>query len=114
MAQLLAAGLAAKALGNVSQNLLPVAGDVIQGGSTQIGGAIGSLFGKKGARVGKKIGGGIAKFGRKLLGFQSGGVVTGGGKVRVTPVKIKGGYVMGGEIVPNKPKRKKGKGKRKK
>lgn len=113
MAQLLAAGLAARALGNVSQNLLPVAGDVIQGGSTQIGGAIGSLFGKKGAKVGKKIGGGIAKFGRKLLGFQSGGVVA-GGKVRVTPVKIKGGYVMGGEIVPNKPRRKKGKGKRKK
>ena len=110
MAQLLAAGLAAKALGNVSQNLLPVAGDVIQGGSTQIGGAVGSLFGKKGAKVGKKIGGGIAKFGRKLLGFNTGGVVN-GGKVRVTPVKIKGGYVMGGQVVPSKPKRK---GRRKK
>jgi hypothetical protein len=33
-------------------------------------------------------------------------VIGGGGKVRITPVKIRGGYVMGGQVVPAKPKRK--------
>jgi hypothetical protein len=101
MAQVLASGMALKA----ANNLLPVAADVAQGVAGGVGGAIGSIFGKKAGRVGKKIGKGIAGFGRKLLGFNSGGVVVGGGKVRITPVKIRGGYVMGGQVVPAKPKR---------
>ena len=100
MAQILAAGMAAK-------NLLPVAADLAQGAAGGLGGAIGSVFGKKGKKIGKKIGRGIIGFGRKLFGFNTGGVVFGGGaKVRITPVRIKGGYVMGGQVVPAKPKRK--------
>jgi len=103
MAQVLAAGMAA----NAAKNLLPVAADVAQGAAGSLGGAVGSIFGKKGARIGKKIGKGIVGIGRKIFGFQNGGVVVGGGgKVRITPVKVRGGYVMGGQVVPAKGKRK--------
>jgi hypothetical protein len=72
-----------------------------------VGGAIGKLVGgKKGAKVGREIGSFAAKAARKIFGFQAGGVVVGGGKVRITPVKIRSGYVMGGQVVSAKPKRK--------
>ena len=95
MAQVLAAGLAAKAAGS----LIPMAADAAQGLGGGLGGAVGSLFGKKGARVGRKIGSGIVGIGRKLFGFQN------GGKVRQPPVRAfkKGGVV---QVVPAKPKRK--------
>jgi hypothetical protein len=104
MAQVLAAGLGAKALGSLTGNLIPMAADAAQGLGGGLGGAVGSLFGKKGARVGRKIGSGIIGIGRKLFGFQA------GGKVRQPPVRAfkKGGVV---QVVPAKPKRK---GRRKK
>ena len=100
MAQVLAAGLGAKALGS----LIPMGADAAQGLAGGLGGAVGSLFGKKGARVGRKIGSGIIGIGRKLFGFQF------GGNVRQQPVRAfkKGGVI---QVVPAKPKRK---GRRKK
>lgn len=91
-------------VGSVALPMLTKNAERIGGG---VGGAIGGLIGgKKGKKIGKEIGGFAAKAARKIFNFQSGGVVVGGGKVRVTPVRIRGGYVMGGQVVPAKPQRK--------
>ncbi len=68
MAQVLAAGLAAKAAGS----LIPMAAFAAQGLGGGLGGAVGSLFGNKGAQVGRKIGSEIIGIARKIFGFQAG------------------------------------------
>lgn len=89
------------AVGNVALPVLSRNAEKIGGG---VGGAIGGIFGKKGKKVGKKIGGFAARAARKIFGFNAGGVVH-GGKVRINPVRVRNGYVMGGQVVPAKPKR---------
>lgn len=91
------------AVGNVAIPVLTRNAEKIGGG---VGAGIGKLVGgKKGAKIGREIGSFAAKTARKFLGFQAGGVVVGGGKVRITPVRIRGGYLMGGQVVPAKPKK---------
>ena len=91
------------AVGSMALPVLTKNAERIGGG---VGGALGGLIGgKKGKKIGKEIGGFAAKAARKIFGFNTGGLVI-GGKVRVTPVKIRGGYIMGGQVVPAKPQRK--------
>ena len=90
-------------VGSVALPMLTKNAEKIGGG---VGGAIGGLIGgKKGKKIGREIGGFAAKAARKIFGFQAGGFVV-GCKVRVTPVKIRNGYVIGGQVVPANPKRK--------
>lgn len=79
--------------GNTVKHLLPVVGNIAQSGGGLLGGAVGGIFGKKGKRIGRTIGRGIVGVGRRILGFQAGGVVI--GKVRHPPVRAlkKGGIV---------------------
>ena len=69
-----------------------MAAHMASGASEQMGGAIGSMFGKKGRKVGMAIG--------RMFKMRKGGVVrrySGGGKVRVPPRLhfARGGTVVG-------------------
>lgn len=92
-------------VGSVALPVLAKSAEKIGGG---VGGAVGGLFGKKGKKIGKAIGGFAGHAVRKIFGFNTGGmVVGGGGKVRITPVKVRGGYAMGGQVVPAKKSKRK-------